>query len=99
MFPHLLSPLDLGFTSLPNRLVMGAMHSGLEESPQGLQRLAGFYAARAAGGVGLIVTGGFSPNPAGCPFEQASQLHTEREAEGHRPITQAVDRSGGKILL
>jgi 2,4-dienoyl-CoA reductase (NADPH2) len=99
LFPHLLAPLDLGFTALRNRVVMGAMHTGLEESPLGLQRLAGFYAERAAAGVGLIVTGGFSPNPAGCPFEQAAQMATQAEAEAHRPITQAVHQAGGKILL
>jgi 2,4-dienoyl-CoA reductase (NADPH2) len=99
LFPNLLAPLELGFTTLRNRVVMGAMHTGLEESPQGLQRLAAFYAERAAGGVGLIVTGGFSPNPAGCPFEQASQMTTQAQAEAHRPITQAVHQVGGKILL
>jgi 2,4-dienoyl-CoA reductase (NADPH2) len=99
LFPHLLAPLDLGVTVLRNRVVMGAMHTGYEESPEGLQRLASFYAERAAGGVGLIVTGGFSPNTAGCPFDQASQMSSPAHVEAHRPITQAVHQSGGKILL
>lgn len=99
MFPHLLSPLDLGITSLRNRVVMGAMHTGYEETPQGLRRLASFYAERAAGGVGLIVTGGFSPNAAGCAFDGAAQMSSPAHVEDHRPITQAVHQAGGKILL
>jgi 2,4-dienoyl-CoA reductase (NADPH2) len=99
LFPHLLTPLDLGITVLRNRVVMGAMHTGYEESPQGLQRLAAFYAERAAGGVGLIVTGGFSPNVVGCPFDRASQMSSPAHVEDHRPITQAVHQAGGKILL
>ncbi|HRF37183.1 MAG TPA: hypothetical protein PK198_00220 [Saprospiraceae bacterium] len=64
-YPHLLQPLDLGFTQLPNRVLMGSMHTGLEESPGGMEKMAAFYAERAAGGVGLIVTGGIAPNRAG----------------------------------
>lgn len=70
-YPHLLSPLDLGFTTLPNRVIMGSMHTGLEEHQGGFERLAAFYAERARGGAGLIVTGGISPNDAGRPFEGA----------------------------
>jgi 2,4-dienoyl-CoA reductase (NADPH2) len=99
LFTHLLAPLDLGITTLRNRVVMGAMHTGYEESAQGLQRLASFYAERAAGGVGLIVTGGFSPNAAGCPFDRAAQMASPADAENHRPITQAVHQAGGQILL
>lgn len=68
-YPHLLSPLDLGFTTLPNRVIMGSMHTGLEEHAGGFERLAAFYAERACGGAGLIVTGGIAPNDAGRPFE------------------------------
>ncbi len=64
-YPHLLAPLDLGFTTLRNRTLMGSMHTGLEEEKNGFERMAAFYAERARGGVGLIVTGGFSPNLAG----------------------------------
>ena len=61
-YPQLLAPLDLGFTTLPNRVLMGSMHVGLEETPGGFERMAAFYADRASGGVGLIVTGGIAPN-------------------------------------
>ena len=64
-YPHLLAPLDLGFTTLRNRTLMGSMHTGLEESPNGFEKMAAFFAERAKGGAGLIVTGGFAPNLAG----------------------------------
>ncbi|MFD3682845.1 FAD-dependent oxidoreductase [Streptomyces sp. NPDC058613] len=98
-YPHLLSPLDLGFTTLPNRVVMGSMHTGLEEHAGGFERLAAFYAERARGGVGLIVTGGIAPNDAGRPFEGGSRLTTEEEAAEHRVITEAVHAEGGKIAM
>ncbi|GAA2745730.1 NADPH-dependent 2,4-dienoyl-CoA reductase [Kitasatospora cinereorecta] len=98
-YPHLLSPLDLGFTTLPNRVIMGSMHVGLEEAPGGFDRMAAFYAERARGGVGLIVTGGIAPNEAGRPFEGGSMLTTEEEAAEHRVITDAVHREGGRIAL
>ncbi|MEV7416775.1 NADPH-dependent 2,4-dienoyl-CoA reductase [Streptomyces sp. NPDC089919] len=98
-YPHLLSPLDLGFTTLPNRVIMGSMHTGLEEAPQGFERLAAFYAERARGGAGLIVTGGIAPNDRGRPFEGGSRLTTEAEAEEHRFITEAVHAEGGKIAM
>ncbi len=98
-YPHLLSPLDLGFTTLPNRVIMGSMHTGLEEHQGGFERLAAFYAERARGGAGLIVTGGISPNDAGRPFEGGSRLTTEDEAAGHRVITEAVHAEGGKIAM
>ncbi|MFD7829399.1 FAD-dependent oxidoreductase [Kitasatospora sp. NPDC059803] len=98
-YPHLLSPLDLGFTTLPNRVVMGSMHVGLEEAPDGYRRMAAFYAERARGGVGLIVTGGIAPNEAGRPWEGGAMLTTEAEADRHRVVTDAVHAAGGKIAL
>ncbi|MET7908478.1 NADPH-dependent 2,4-dienoyl-CoA reductase [Streptomyces avermitilis] len=98
-YPHLLNPLDLGFTSLPNRVLMGSMHVGLEEAERGFERMAEFYAARARGGVGLIVTGGIAPNDAGRPYEGGAKLTTEAEAEQHTVITEAVHREGGKIAM
>ncbi|MFE4513058.1 FAD-dependent oxidoreductase [Kitasatospora sp. NPDC056783] len=98
-YPHLLSPLDLGFTTLPNRVIMGSMHVGLEEAPGGYERMAAFYAERARGGVGLIVTGGIAPNEAGRPWEGGAMLTTEEEADKHRVVTDAVHAAGGKIAL
>ncbi|MFD0415537.1 FAD-dependent oxidoreductase [Streptomyces sp. NPDC127108] len=98
-YPHLLSPLDLGFTTLPNRVLMGSMHVGLEEAPDGFARMAEFYATRARGGVGLIVTGGIAPNDAGRPYEGGAKLTTEAEAEKHAGVTAAVHREGGRIAL
>ncbi|MFJ7273832.1 FAD-dependent oxidoreductase [Kitasatospora sp. NPDC098663] len=98
-YPHLLSPLDLGFTTLPNRVVMGSMHVGLEEAPDGYRRMAEFYAERARGGVGLIVTGGIAPNEAGRPWEGGAMLTTGAEADRHRVVTDAVHAAGGKIAL
>ncbi|BCU65022.1 hypothetical protein F941_01364 [Acinetobacter bouvetii DSM 14964 = CIP 107468] len=98
-YPHLLAPLDLGFTTLKNRVLMGSMHVGLEEVEGGYDRMAAFYAERAAGGVGLIVTGGISPNDHGVTFHGGSKLDTLEEAEKHKAITQAVHDAGGKIAL
>ncbi|MFD9302830.1 FAD-dependent oxidoreductase [Streptomyces sp. NPDC060048] len=98
-YPHLLSPLDLGFTTLPNRVIMGSMHTGLEEHERGFERLAAFYAERARGGAGLIVTGGIAPNDAGRPFEGGARLTTEEEAAEHRVVTEAVHEAGGKIAM
>ncbi|MEU5364183.1 NADPH-dependent 2,4-dienoyl-CoA reductase [Streptomyces sp. NPDC005925] len=98
-FPHLLSPLDLGFTTLPNRVLMGSMHVGLEEAERGFERMAAFYAARARGGVGLIVTGGIAPNDEGRPYPGGARLTTEDEAKQHRVVTDAVHREGGQIAL
>ncbi|RLU87484.1 NADPH-dependent 2,4-dienoyl-CoA reductase [Streptomyces griseocarneus] len=98
-YPHLLSPLDLGFTTLPNRVVMGSMHVGLEEAENGFARMAAFYAERARGGVGLIVTGGIAPNEAGRPWAGGAALTTEAEAGRHRTVTDAVHREGGRIAL
>ncbi|MFC0498941.1 FAD-dependent oxidoreductase [Streptomyces mutabilis] len=98
-YPHLLSPLDLGFTTLPNRVLMGSMHVGLEEAERGFERMAAFYAARARGGVGLIVTGGIAPNDEGRPYPGGAKLTTGDEAEQHRTVTDAVHREGGRIAL
>ncbi|MFI0232529.1 FAD-dependent oxidoreductase [Streptomyces sp. NPDC017086] len=98
-YPHLMTPLDLGFTTLPNRVLMGSMHVGLEEAERGFERMAAFYAARARGGVGLIVTGGIAPNEEGRPYEGGAMLTTEEEAEPHRTVTEAVHREGGRIAL
>ncbi|MFD1056655.1 oxidoreductase [Terrabacter terrigena] len=98
-YPHLLEPLDLGFTTLRNRVVMGSMHTGLEDRARDFDRLAAYYAERARGGVGLIVTGGFAPNLAGALYPGGSVLVTERQARRHEVITKAVHREGGKIAL
>lgn len=98
-YPHLFSPLDLGFTTLKNRILMGSMHTNLEERPQGFQRLAAFYAERAKGGVGLIVTGGIGPNQEGGALPGAALLHSDRDVAQHQLLTQAVHQEGGKICL
>jgi 2,4-dienoyl-CoA reductase (NADPH2) len=98
-YPNLLSPLDLGFTQLKNRVLMGSMHTGLEEAPNGFERMAAYYAERARGGVGLIVTGGVSPNEAGCVAPGTAKLTTEEEMKKHKTITQAVHNEDGKIAM
>lgn len=98
-YPHLLAPLDLGFTTLKNRVLMGSMHTGLEEAPGGFDKMAAFYAERARGGVGLIVTGGVGPNAEGCVAEGASMLADEHHVPDHRKVTDAVHAAGGKIAL
>jgi 2,4-dienoyl-CoA reductase (NADPH2) len=98
-YPHLLASLDLGFTTLKNRVLMGSMHTGLEELPDGHERLAAFYAARAKGGVGLIVTGGIAPNQEGAIAPGAAVLETDEQAAAHRVVTDAVHRAGGKIAM
>jgi 2,4-dienoyl-CoA reductase (NADPH2) len=98
-YPRLLAPLDLGFTVLRNRVLMGSMHVGLEETENGFARMAAFYAERARGGVGLIVTGGISPNDAGRPVGGGAKLTTKEEAAEHRLITEAVHAEGGKIAM
>jgi len=98
-YPHLLAPLDLGFTTLKNRVLMGSMHTGLEELPDGPQRLAAFYGERAAAGVALIVTGGIAPNKQGRVAKGAAVFnHVEQVAE-HKIVTDAVHQAGGKIAL
>ncbi|RQW24997.1 NADPH-dependent 2,4-dienoyl-CoA reductase [Rhodobacteraceae bacterium CH30] len=98
-YPHLLEPLDLGFTTLKNRVLMGSMHTGLEEAPNGFEKMAAFYAERARGGVGLIVTGGVGPNDEGRVAEGASILNDMSEVPHHRIITDAVHEAGGKIAM
>jgi len=97
-FPHLLRPLDLGFTTLKNRVLMGSMHTGLEDG-RDLSRLAAYFRERAEGGVGLIVTGGFAPNIAGWTKPFAGTLATSGAARRHRVVTEAVHGAGGKIAL
>ncbi|MFI0826337.1 FAD-dependent oxidoreductase [Streptomyces roseolus] len=98
-YPHLLSPLDLGFTTLPNRVIMGSMHVGLEETEHGFERMAAFYAERARGGAGLIVTGGIAPNEAGRPWDGGAKLTTGEEVAEHKLITDAVHAEGGRIAM
>ncbi|MDH4558540.1 NADPH-dependent 2,4-dienoyl-CoA reductase [Pseudomonas sp. BN417] len=98
-YPHLLAPLDLGFTTLKNRTLMGSMHTGLEEKPNGFERMAAYFAERARGGVGLMVTGGIGPNAEGGVYAGAAKLTTVEEAEKHRIVTRAVHEAGGKICM
>ena len=98
-YPHLLAPLDLGFTTLKNRVIMGSMHTGLEEAKNGFERLAEYFAERARGGVGLIVTGGISPNQQGLTFSGSAALdHIDKVAQ-HQLVTQAVHKAGSKICM
>ncbi len=99
LYPNLLSPLDLGFTTLKNRVLMGSMHTGLEEAPNGFQRMAAFYKERAAGDVGLIVTGGVAPDETGMIMDKSAKLTTAEEVKNHRLITEAVHATGGKIAM
>lgn len=98
-FPNMLAPLDLGFTTLKNRVLMGSMHTGLEEVPGGFERMAAFYAERAKGGVSLIVTGGISPNKTGVVFPHAQSMTNEDDVSNHKIITDAVHDEGGKICM
>jgi 2,4-dienoyl-CoA reductase (NADPH2) len=99
LYPNLLAPLDLGFTQLKNRVLMGSMHTGLEEAPNGFERMAAFFAERARGGAGIIVTGGVAPNEVGCVAPGAAKLTSEAEMEKHNIITEAVHREDGKIAM
>ncbi len=98
-YPHLLQPLDLGFTTLKNRVLMGSMHTGLEDGRKHFHRMAAYFAERARGGVGLIVTGGFAPNIEGWAKPFAGTLATPAAAARHRQVTDAVHAEGGKIAL
>ncbi|MBZ7830245.1 NADPH-dependent 2,4-dienoyl-CoA reductase [Raoultella planticola] len=98
-YPSLFAPLDLGFTQLKNRVLMGSMHTGLEEHADGAQRLAAFYAERARHGVALIVTGGIAPTASGITMAGGAVLDDARHLAQHRHITDAVHREGGKIAL
>lgn len=98
-YPNLLKPLDLGFTTLKNRVLMGSMHTGLEEEKNGFRKLARFYEDRAKGGVGLIVTGGISPNFRGRLAPFGSELSKPWHVKKHRQVTDAVHQYGSKICL
>lgn len=98
-YAHLFTPLDLGFTQLKNRFLMGSMHTGLEEHTEGAPRLAAFYAERARAGVALIITGGIAPNPQGVVAAGGAILHQESQCAWHRILTDAVHAAGGKIAL
>ena len=98
-FEHLLAPLNLGFTTLKNRVIMGSMHVGLEEEKGGFDKLAAFYAARAKGGVALIVTGGIAPNISGWLAPFAGRMSSSRHANKHKVVTEAVHKEGGKICM
>ncbi|MEX1993403.1 MAG: NADPH-dependent 2,4-dienoyl-CoA reductase [Steroidobacteraceae bacterium] len=98
-FPHLLAPLDLGFMTLPNRVLMGSMHTGLEDRREDYPKLAAYFAERARGGVGLIVTGGIAPNAAGWTKPFAGTLSGRRHLARHRLVTDAVHGAGGRICM
>jgi 2,4-dienoyl-CoA reductase (NADPH2) len=98
-YPHLLAPLDLGFTTLRNRVLMGSMHTGLEDGRQHFPAMAAYFAERARGGVGLMVTGGFAPNIEGWAKPFAGTLATSAAARRHKTVTDAVHAEGGKIAL
>ena len=99
IYPHLLAPLDLGFTTLKNRVLMGSMHTGLEEVANGHERMAAYFGERAKGGVGLIVTGGIGPNTEGGTHPNTKMLVTEDDIAGHKQITDSVHEHGGKICM
>ena len=96
-YPNLLSPLDLGFTMLCNRVIMGSMHTGLEDRARDTAKLAGYFAERARGGVGLIITGGYAPNRTGWLLPFAAQMTSSSDAPRHRRITNAVHEAGAEI--
>ena len=98
-YPHLFKPLDLGFTTLKNRVLMGSMHTGLEEQKNGFERLAAFYAERARGSVGLIVTGGIAPDYFGTVMPKAARMTNSSHVNKHKLITNAVHTEGGKICM
>lgn len=95
-YPSLFAPLDLGFTTLKNRVLMGSMHTGLEEYPDGAERLAAFYAERARHGVALIVSGGIAPDLTGVGMEGGAMLNDASQIPHHRTITEAVHQEGGQ---
>ena len=98
-YPNLLKPLDLGFVTLPNRVLMGSMHTGLEDRRRDYPRLAAYFAERARGGVGLIVTGGIAPNIAGWAKPFAGKLSWRTEVPRHRLVADAVHREGGRVCM
>ncbi|PHR69236.1 MAG: NADPH-dependent 2,4-dienoyl-CoA reductase [Lutibacter sp.] len=98
-YKHIFEPLDLGFTTLKNRILMGSMHTGLEEEKNGLEKIAAYYAERARGGVGLIVSGGISPNIQGWTGPFSARMSSKKHARHHKVITDAVHKEGGKICM
>ena len=98
-YKHIFEPLDLGFTTLKNRILMGSIHTGLEEEKNGFERIAAYYAERAKGGVGLIVTGGISPSIQGWTAPFSARMSTQKHAKKHKLITDAVHKEGGKICM
>lgn len=98
-YKHIFEPLDLGFTTLKNRILMGSMHTGLEEEKNGIDKIATYYAERAKGGVGLIVTGGIAPNLQGWTGPFSARMSTKKHARHHKVITDAVHKEGGKICM
>ncbi|WP_328526412.1 NADPH-dependent 2,4-dienoyl-CoA reductase [Kribbella sp. NBC_00359] len=98
-YPHVTAPLDLGHVVLPNRVIMGSMHTGLEDRLKDLPKLAAYFAERARGGVGLMVTGGYAPNRTGWLTPFGSKLTSRRQARKHRLLTDAVHAEGGRIAL
>ena len=98
-YKHIFEPLDLGFTTLKNRILMGSMHTGLEEEKNGIDKIATYYAERAKGGVGLIVTGGISPNIQGWTAPFSARMSSNKHAIHHQKITEAVHKEGGKICM
>tara|TARA_R110002074_G_scaffold161480_11_gene319561 strand:+ start:34780 stop:36807 length:2028 start_codon:yes stop_codon:yes gene_type:complete len=98
-YTHIFEPLDLGFTTLKNRIIMGSMHTGLEEKKNGLEKIAAYYAERAKGGVGLIVSGGISPNVQGWTAPFSARMSSKKHAKHHKVITDAVHKEGGKICM
>ncbi|HAO15252.1 MAG TPA: NADPH-dependent 2,4-dienoyl-CoA reductase [Tenacibaculum sp.] len=98
-YKHIFEPLDLGFTTIKNRILMGSMHTGLEEEKNGFDKIAAYYAERARGGVGLIVTGGIAPNIQGWTAPFSARMSTRKHARKHKVITKAVHDEGGKICM
>ena len=98
-YKHIFEPLNLGFTTLKNRIIMGSMHTGLEEEKNGIDKIATYYAERAKGGVGLIVTGGIAPNVQGWTGPFSARMSSKKHAEHHKKITDAVHKEGGKICM
>lgn len=98
-YKHIFEPLDLGFTTLKNRILMGSMHTGLEEQKNSLEKIAAYYAERARGGVGLIVSGGISPNVQGWTAPFSARMSSKKHAKHHKVITEAVHKEGGKICM
>ena len=98
-YKHIFEPLDLGFTTLKNRILMGSMHTGLEEEKNGYEKMAVYFAERAKGGVGLIVTGGIAPNIQGWTAPFSARLSSNKHVKNHKKVTEAVHKEGGKICM